>query len=110
MDNSTRDAKSIYDIMSRIQGDAKPVQTETKEKSALDTDIYDMDADNDNHILGADDPKTFYKSRKVDISDNRRPVYGVLTEPLRGDLKNKFDASTSASLSATSDNSYIPKA
>ena len=22
----------------------------------------------------------------VDISDNRRPIYGVLTEPLRGDM------------------------
>ena len=27
----------------------------------------------------------------VDISDNRRPIYGVLTEPLRGDMQTKID-------------------
>ena len=31
----------------------------------------------------------FKKSHIMKISDNRRPIYGVLTEPIRGTMKSK---------------------
>lgn len=49
----------------------------------------------------------------VDVSDNRRPIYGVLTEPLRGDMQTKadFDKKNQAEESYVSqeETSYIPK-
>ena len=35
----------------------------------------------------------YWKYRIIDISDNRRPIYGVLTEPLKGDMRSKNDSS-----------------
>jgi len=52
--------------------------------------------------------ETFWKYRTVDVSDNRRPIYGVLTEPLRGDMKSKND--TSEVFEIAEDLSYIPRA
>ena len=47
------------------------------------------DLDFDNIVHPKKDPSTFHKLNTLDISDNRRPIYGVLTEPLRGNLKNQ---------------------
>lgn len=39
-------------------------------------------------IIDIMEPKSIWdKYHVVDISDNRRPIYGVLTEPMRGDMK-----------------------
>ena len=46
------------------------------------------------------------KYHVVEISDNRRPIYGVLTEPIRGNMKSK----TNNQDMKTEDISYIPKA
>jgi peptidase E len=43
------------------------------------------------------------------VSDNRRPVYGVLTEPIRGRIRNKKDSKDSYS-HENDEVSYIPKA
>lgn len=43
------------------------------------------------------------------ISDNRRPIYGVLTEPLRGRIRNKKDENQEFS-SEYDSVSYIPRA
>lgn len=56
-----------------------------------------------------DDPLTFHKFHTVDISDNRRPIYGILTEPLRGNLKNKNANSDKGYDSEKETVSYIPK-
>lgn len=45
----------------------------------------------------------------VRISDNRRPIYGVLTEPLRGKIRNKKDSSQTFT-SEEDYSGYIPKA
>ena len=74
--------------MNKIQNEE---QSEEEEAMPVDSqnNFNDEDYDIRNHVLAKDDPETFYKHRKVEISDNRRPIYGVLTEPLRGNLKNK---------------------
>ena len=50
----------------------------------------------------------YWKYRVIDVSDNRRPIYGVLTEPLRGDMRSKND--TGEVFEIAEDVSYIPKA
>jgi hypothetical protein len=75
----------------------------------LDTDIYDEDLDTDNFMRDLNNTETYHKQRVVDVSDNRRPIYGVLTEPLRGDLKNRYTGDETHSASAENV-SYIPKA
>lgn len=47
-------------------------------------------------------PKETY--HVVEISDNRRPIYGILTEPIRGNMKS------GDSKVETNEISYIPKA
>ena len=56
------------------------------------------------------DPSEFRSHRTVSISDNRRPIYGVLTEPLRGNLKNKKKDSGDYFDHSSDEVSYIPKA
>jgi len=46
------------------------------------------------------------KYHVVEISDNRRPIYGVLTEPIRGNMKSKTNNEDVQS----EEMSYIPKA
>lgn len=54
------------------------------------------------------EPSSYFKFRTVGVSDNRRPIYAVLTEPLRGNMKAKDD---SQAIDASSEDiSYIPKA
>ena len=55
-----------------------------------------------------DNMDAYWKYRTIDVSDNRRPVYGVLTEPLRGDMRSKND--TGEVFEIAEDVSYIPKA
>lgn len=67
----------------------------------MDTDIENKEA---NHQFKPDE-----KKKLVLVSDNRRPIYGVLTEPLRGDMQNRN--STEDILESRVDKfSYIPKA
>ena len=60
------------------------------------------------NVIKATEPKSYFKYRTVGVSDNRRPIYGVLTEPLRGDMKAKDDSSTFEA--SAEEISYIPKA
>jgi hypothetical protein len=48
----------------------------------------------------------------MEISDNRRPIYGVLTEPIRGTMKSKTADKDEKDKSIDEDElmSYIPKA
>ena len=58
----------------------------------------------------------FKKSHMMKISDNRRPIYGVLTEPIRGTMKSKSAAEDKEngledkSIIESELMSYIPKA
>ena len=72
-------------------------------------DVYDEDLDTSNHVLAKNSSVVNGNHAHMKISDNRRPIYGVLTEPLRGTIKNKRDSSESLS-SEEDDVSYIPKA
>lgn len=47
--------------------------------------------------------------RVIEMSDEGRPVYGVLTEPMRGDMRSKAQAESSATEKADTV-TYIPKA
>ena len=79
------------------------------EAAPLDMDINIEDGDLSNHLKAKNDSKTFNKFATVQVSDNRRPIYGVLTEPLRGNMKNTNNEGDQISAD-TSDHSYIPKA
>lgn len=46
----------------------------------------------------------------MDVNDNRRPIYGVLTEPIRGNMKNKYESDDKEYLEINQELSYIPKA
>ena len=48
----------------------------------------------------------------MEVSDNRRPIYGVLTEPIRGTMKSKSADVDETDKSIEEDElmSYIPKA
>lgn len=105
----TPDAATILSIMNRIQesGDDKPAQRQ--EPLELDTDIYDEDLDMDNFARDLNNTELIGKKRIIDVSDNRRPIYGVLTEPLRGDLQDSYTGQVKHSVS-TEEMSYISKA
>jgi hypothetical protein len=61
---------------------------ELKEKD----DIKDEDDIFDNVHKARNNSKSMLDQYHiVDVSDNRRPIYGVLTEPLRGDMQTKID-------------------
>ena len=64
-----------------------------KSKEAKEKDeIKDEDDMFDNvHKAKNDSKSVLDQYHIVDISDNRRPIYGVLTEPLRGDMQTKID-------------------
>ena len=80
-----------------------------KEQKALD----DVDEEIENKVIIDDVSKSlFTKYHITEISDNRRPIYGVLTEPIRGTMKSKSANSDSEDKSIEEDEllSYIPKA
>jgi gamma-glutamyl-gamma-aminobutyrate hydrolase PuuD len=51
----------------------------------------------------------FKRYHLVEISDNRRPVYGILTEPIRGNMKTQEEEDGNY-INQTDGISYIPKA
>jgi len=60
------------------------------------------------NIVQEKESATFRTARKVEVADSRRPVYGVLTEPLRGDMVSTSSGETVGK--HESKMSYIPKA
>lgn len=50
------------------------------------------------------------KHRIADVSNYRRPIIGVLTEPLRGDMEKKDQSLFETIYQISEDKSYIPKA
>jgi len=72
-------------------------------------DNYDEDLDTSNHVLHRNGTSSENAQTHVKISDNRRPIYGVLTEPLRGKIRNKKDLSQTFT-SEEDYSGYIPKA
>ena len=97
-------AKNV--LFRKSQPEKKP---EEPTVGPLDTDIDLQDQDLNNHLKAKNDSKTFNKFSTVKISDNRRPIYGVLTEPLRGNMKNTQREEHQISAD-TEEHSYIPKA
>lgn len=101
-------ALKIWKLMERIQNDDedKPKPQVEEEDDDETPKTVDIDEVVQNKILPKRDGRDFYKYDTVEISDNRRPIYGVLTEPLRGNMKSKnnlFDY-------IKDEVSYIPKA
>jgi hypothetical protein len=64
----------------------------------------DNDEELENHVIQL--PERGKKYHVIEISDNRRPIYGVLTEPIRGTMKSKSEGKEVQ----TDQMSYIPKA
>ena len=54
-------------------------------------DIQDLNMDNE--VIGKNHTTFGQRNEHVKVSDNRRPIYGVITEPLRGVLRDKRDES-----------------
>lgn len=50
------------------------------------------------------------KHRIADVSNYRRPIIGVLTEPLRGDMEKKDKSLFETIYQISEDKSYIPRA
>jgi hypothetical protein len=59
----------------------------------MDEEPEDDEADSnlDNHLIARNGSILHDRHANVRVSDNRRPVYGVLTEPIRGRIRNKKD-------------------
>lgn len=77
--------------MQKIQADKpKDYVQEVPEKIEWDEEL-----DTSNHLMTQQygKPKSNEDSANMKISDNRRPIIGVLTEPLRGGIRNKKDSS-----------------
>lgn len=68
----------------------------------------DNDEDFENRVIKLVNPNLNLAGHYhvVEISDNRRPIYGVLTEPIRGNMKSK----TNNEGEQSEEFSYIPKA
>lgn len=47
----------------------------------------------DNHVIPRNSSILKDRHAAVKISDNRRPVYAVLSEPIRGSIRNQKDSS-----------------
>ena len=97
--------EAIVGIFNRIQADAAvaaaPAEPRTK------PDLFSEDDVEMENIVHEKTAETFRTSRKVDVADSRRPVYGVLTEPLRGDMVSASGETVSKHEELMS---YIPKA
>lgn len=88
------------------------MKTVKKDEGTFEND-YQPKKSEENKISNTLRPKdgnmdAYWKYRVIDISDNRRPIYGVLTEPLKGDMRSKNDSSEIFEIAE--DVSYIPKA
>ena len=58
----------------------------------------------------SNDIKNRKKHKIADVSNYRRPIIGVLTEPLRGDMEKKDKSLFETIYQISEDKSYIPKA
>lgn len=67
------------------------------------------DLDMSNHLMAKNSSILANRHASIKISDNRRPVYGVLTEPIRGRMRNKKDE-TQTYEHSSEEVSYIPRA
>jgi hypothetical protein len=62
------------------------------------------------HIIDNKELNSKKKHRISDVSNYRRPIIGVLTEPLRGDMEKKDRSLFETIYQISEDKSYIPKA
>lgn len=69
----------------------------------------DQDRNLDNHLIARNQSILVDRHANIRVSDNRRPVYGVLTEPIRGKIRNKKEDSETYD-HRNDEVSYIPKA
>lgn len=69
----------------------------------------EFDVDLSNHLMSKNSSSLESRHASIKISDHRRPVYGVLTEPIRGRLRNKKDE-THTFDHTSEEVSYIPRA
>ena len=104
----TDQAQKIWELMTKIQNEEQP-QEANQELIDPQNAFVDEDDDIRNHVHPMKDASQFRSHRTVSISDNRRPIYGILTEPLRGNLKNKNKASGDYFDHSQDEVSYIPK-
>lgn len=86
-------------------------QDEPLDEGLMDEEPEDDEQDRnlDNHLIARNRSILEERHANVRISDNRRPVYGVLTEPIRGRIRNKKDDSETYD-HRNDEVSYIPKA
>jgi hypothetical protein len=91
--------------MKQIQQD-EPIQGFTIQDEQEETA---EDSNMDNHLMLRNASILEERHARMKISDNRRPVYGVLTEPIRGRIRNKKDDSQNYD-HRNDEISYIPKA
>ena len=54
-------------------------------------------------------PSSLDKYHIMEVSDNRRPIYGVLTEPLRANMKSQSSDTIDVNTERNEYVSYIPK-
>ena len=103
---AAQNMKDVWSILDSIQ---KPHQKKERIYSE-NTPLFDEDDSFVNELLPRNSTKIDDKHASYKISDNRRPVYAVLTEPIRGSLKNNRD-NEDVQFDHTKDEiSYVPKA
>lgn len=88
--------------MEQIQRDAPVDNTPMPEEPVEDLDMS-------NRVMAKNSSVLENRHAAIKISDHRRPVYGVLTEPIRGRMRNKKDESQTYDHSSE-EISYIPRA
>ena len=64
------------------------LHTVVKDNLAKLAVIVSLETKENSETKPKNDSKTFNKFNTVEVSDNRRPINGVLTEPFRGNMKN----------------------
>jgi hypothetical protein len=69
----------------------------------------DEDADVSNHLKLRDGSIVFNKHGTVTVSDNRRPIYAILTEPFRGQISSYGKEESEVYSHHSNSASYIPK-
>ena len=80
----------IWETIQKLQ-QADEIKSEEREQIEMpDIDVLkeDIDADVSNHLKLRDGSIVFNKHGTVTVSDNRRPIYAILTEPFRGQISS----------------------
>lgn len=92
------DKIEIQEEMAQIIQDQANIKKEKEEKIKKSKELKEKDDIKDEDDIFDNVHKARNNSKSmldqyhiVDVSDNRRPIYGVLTEPLRGDMQTKTD-------------------